>query len=370
MKYVLDISTLDALSSGAKQRFLNLYSELIKLNKKKDFVIIYTKFNEVRKIFNYQNVNFIKNPFSQEKYLKKIISTVFLFFYIRIKFKKIKTIEYFTLPFFKIQNCKTIFTIHDLRRIYFSTFFLNRFFLTLFFKFFLKKADNIVVVSKAVKNEMTRYFNKLKMTVVYNTIDKSFFDKISTKDTNKIKKKYSLPNNFILTVGHLEKRKNFLPLIKAIKILKNDGQNIRLVIIGQNSDESEKIKSLITFLKLKKNIKIYSKLNDFEVACFYKSANLFVFPSIYEGFGIPLLESMASNLPMVLSNTEIFREVTESKYSYFDQYDPLSIANRIKYVLSNKNLQKQMVKYGEKRINFFSLDVQKKKIDYFYNKVI
>ena len=370
MKYVLDISCLDTLSSGAKQRFLSLYSELIKINKKKNFVIIYTTFENVKKIINYPNVIFIKNPLNQDTYLKKMISIIFLFFYIKIKFRKIKTVEYFTLPFFKIKNCKTIFTIHDLRRIYFSSFFLQKFFFIFFFIFYLKRAYNIIVVSKAVKNEMTKYFNKLKISVIYNTINRNLFDKITIKDINKIKAKYNLPNNFILTVGHQEKRKNFLPLINAIKILKNDGQDIKLIIIGQKSDQSEKIKDLITKLRLSSNIKIFSNLNDLEVGCFYKLANLFVFPSIYEGFGIPILESMASNLPMVLSNTEIFREITENKYSYFDQYDPLSIANRIKYVLSDKQIQKKMIDYGKRRIGYFSINTQKKKINHFYNKII
>ena len=370
MKYILDISCLDRLSSGAKQRFLSLYSQLIKSNKKKNFVIIYTTFTDVKKIINYSNVLFVKNPFSQDSYLKKIISIIFLFFYIRIKFKKIKIVEYFTFPFFKIQNCKTLFTIHDLRRIYFSKFFLNKYLLKFFFIIFLNKADNIVVVSKAIKNEMKKYFNKLKITVIYNTIDKNFFTKITIRNINLIKKKYNLPHNFILTVGHQEKRKNFLPLIKAIKILKDDGNNIKLLIVGQESDETEKIKNLITQLKLSSNIRIFSNLKDNEVRCFYKLANLFVFPSIYEGFGIPLLESMASNLPMVLSNTEVFKEITQSRYAYFDQHDPLSIANRIRYVLSNKAIQKSMIKYGSKRIDYFSLNIQKVKINNLYNKMI
>ena len=116
-------------------------------------------------------------------------------------------------------------------------------------------------------------------------------------------------------------------------------------------------------------VKFISNLNDYEVKCFYKLAKLFVFPSIYEGFGIPILESMASKLPIVLSDTKVFREITENKYSYFDQYDPLSIANNIKFVLMNREIQKKMIKYGNRRINYFSLNFQKKKLDSFYNNL-
>ena len=367
MYYILDISTLDKYSSGAKQRFLSIYSNLVKSDFKKKFLIIYTTYDDVKKKFNFPNVKFLKNPISQEHYFKKLISIIYLHFFIIFKIKKIKSIEYFTLPFFKIKKCKTIFTIHDLRKIHFANFFINKLLLKLFFKFFLIKANKIIVVSKSIKLELTKYFENLNITVLYNTIDKNFFKKISNKEIIKIKKKYHIPNKFILAVGHLEKRKNYLNLIKAIKIIKNEDRNIKLIIIGQKADHTDKIFELIEKLNLKNNIKIFSSLNDYEVRCFYKISELFVFPSIYEGFGIPILEAMALNKPMVLSNLDVFREITENNSCYFDPNDPLSIANKIKFVLLNKDLQKKMVTYGKKRILKFTTDKQGTIINKFYN---
>ena len=371
MKYILDVSTLDAYSSGAKQRFLNLYSGLIKTNKNKHFFIIHSSsYAGDKKILNFKNVSFVENPISQENYLIKLISVIYIFFYIRIKFRKISAVEYFTLPFFNTSNCKNIFTIHDLRKVYFSNFIINKIAFKFFFRYFLKKVDKIIVVSKAMKKEMKENFGKLDMSIIYNTIDKKSFKYISKKDIYFIKKKFNLPKKFILTVGHLEKRKNYLRLIKAINILKKTNYNVKLFIIGQKADETNKINALIKKLKLKSDIKVISNLNDFEVKCFYKIANLFVFPSIYEGFGIPILESMASNLPIILSNTDVFREITENQYLYFDQYDPLSIANNIKYILMNKTIQKKMIKYGKKRVNYFSLEAQTKNLNSFYKKLL
>lgn len=369
MKYVLDISCLDTYSSGAKQRVLTLYTELIKANKNNKFLVIYTSFTNIKSIFKFPNVTFKKNPYSQEKYIKKIISIFFLYFFMKLKLKKIDVVEFFTLPFFNIKNSKIIITIHDLRKIYFSKFFINKFLLKFFYRYFLLKTNRIIVVSKAIKNEITKNFGKLNVDVIYNTIDQSFFKIINKDKIFKIKKKYNLPNKFLLTVGHQEKRKNLLRLIKAMHILKINGQNEKLIIIGKKADESDEIERLIKKLKLSSNIKIFSNLNDFEVKCFYRLSKLFIFPSIYEGFGIPLLESMASNLPMILSNTEVFREITQNKYIYFDQYDPLSIADKIQYVLINKKIQKQMINYGKKRIKHFTLGVQKKRIIKFYKKL-
>jgi glycosyltransferase involved in cell wall biosynthesis len=369
MKYVLDISCLDTYASGAKQRFLSLYSELIKNNKNKNFLIIYTSYLDVKKVFNFPNVSFKKNKFSQDNYLKKIISTLYIFFYLTFNSKNLKSVEYFTLPFFKVNNCLTVFTIHDLRRIYFSKSSIKKVAYKLFFKFFLNRASNIIVVSHAIKKEILNYFNKLKVTVIYNTIDLKLFKNISLKEINKVKKKYNLPSKFILSVGHQEKRKNYLRLIKSINILKKNNENINLVIVGQRADETRKINDLINKLKLNSNIKIFTNLNDFEVKCFYKLASLFVFPSTYEGFGIPILESMATNIPMVLSNTDVFREITQNRYIYFDPYDALSIASKIKYVLSDNSLKMRMVNYGKKRIHDFTLESQKKNIVKFYRNL-
>lgn len=369
MNYILDISCLDTYSSGAKQRFLSLYSELIKDNKKKKFIIFYTSFDKIKSILKYPNVNFIKNPINQDNYFKKLLSVLYVFIYIRFKYKNVKSIENFTLPFFNVKNFKSIFTIHDLRKIHFSNFIFTKLAFKIFFKHFLSKSKNIIVVSKSVKNEMFKYFKELNISVIYNTIETDSFKKIRNKEIYQIKKKYKLPDNFILTVGHHEMRKNFLRLIKAIHILKKEHPSIKLILVGQKADETLKIKNLINNLKLSSNIKIFSNLNDFELRCFYRLSKLFVFPSIYEGFGIPILESMASSKPMVLSNLEVFREITENKYVYFDEYDPLSIANKIKYVMKNKKIQKKMVNYGRKRIKYFSIDNQKKNINHFYKRI-
>ena len=370
MSYVLDVSCLDAYSSGAKQRFINLYSELIKLNKKKNFLIIYSKeYQEVKQILDYPNVKFKENPISQENYLIKLFSIIYISAFTLFKIKKVKVIEFFTLPFLRLGQSKNVFTIHDLRKVYFSEFFLNKLAFKFFFSFFLKKVDEIIVVSNAMKAEMQKMFGKLNITTIYNTINVKDFKNVSKKNINSIRYKYKLPKKFILSVGHLEKRKNYLRLIKSIYILKKSNYNVNLIIIGQKADETDNIKKLIKTLKLKSNIKVFSNLDDNEVKCFYKIADLFVFPSLYEGFGIPIIESMAADLPIVLSNSDVFREITENKYSYFDQYDPLSIANKIKFVLGTKDLQKKMILYGRKRVKYFSLNIQKKKLDKFYNNL-
>ena len=188
MKYVLDISCLDEYSSGAKQRFLNFYTELIKSEKKKKFLIIYTTKNNIKQFYKFRNVDFKKNPFAQDNYFKKLISIIYLTFLTKVSLTKINTIEFFTLPFVTLKKSINIITIHDLRKIFFSKFFLNKFFLKFFYKFFLKKTNQVIVVSEAIKEEIQNHFGKMNVSVIYNTIDEKFFSKIKKEEIKKVEK--------------------------------------------------------------------------------------------------------------------------------------------------------------------------------------
>ena len=158
-------------------------------------------------------------------------------------------------------------------------------------------------------------------------------------------------------------------MIRAIKILNGNQQKLNLIIVGQKANETTNISKLIKDLNLSSRVKIFENLSDYELRCFYKLSNLFVFPSIYEGFGIPILESMASDIPLVLSDSEIFREITLNKYIYFDPYDPLSIATKIKYVLSDKNLVNNMISFGKRRVKMFTTANQSKNLIKFYKSI-
>jgi glycosyltransferase involved in cell wall biosynthesis len=129
-------------------------------------------------------------------------------------------------------------------------FFFKKFLLKYFFKFFISKADRIIVVSKAIKKEMIKYFGNLKISVIYNTINLEGYKKITSKDIQKIKKKFNLKSKFVLAVGHLEKRKNYLRLIRSIDILNKDKNDLKLIIIGQKANETIEINKIIKKLQV------------------------------------------------------------------------------------------------------------------------
>ena len=360
--YALDFSCIDSSSSGAKQRIISIYTPIIKNNKNYKFTIIYNDFSDIKEKFKFKNIIFKKNPFNQKNYFLKILSVLYVYFYLQYNNKHFDVIEHFTIPFIRVKYSLNVVTVHDLRKIYFAKFFLYNYLFKLIYRISLNSVDRIVVVSYSIKNELQKYFPNKKIIVSYNVISEKYFHKIEHKELLRIKKKYSLPKKFIISVGHLEKRKNFVNLIKAIKILKIKKINLKLIIIGQKTNQSDLIYKEIINLNLNSNIKIFNNLNDFELRCFYKLADVFIYPSFYEGFGIPILESMASKLPIILSDTAVFREITINKSYYFDPVDPLSIANKIRLVFSSYKIKKELVNFGYKRVKFFNGHIQSKKI--------
>ena len=192
----------------------------------------------------------------------------------------------------------------------------------------------------------------------FNLINKSFFDNISISYKKKIKKKYKLPNRFILNICNPNEENNYLCLVKAIKILKNDNQKIKLIIIIKKKKSFYKIQEIINNFKMNMCIKIISNLNDHEIASFYKLANLFISIDYNKDSIVHIYESMASNLPMLLCNNKKLRELTKNTSIYFDEFDPLSIANKIKFVLLNNQIKKKMINSGKKRVSSVAANVK------------
>ena len=160
----------------------------------------------------------------------------------------------------------------------------------------------------------------------------------------------------MLSVGHFDKRKNYVRLIEAIAKLHSGGNEAKLVIIGNDSGELSSVQKRIESLGLSKHVVILSGLTDFEVRCVYELCTMFVFPSAYEGFGIPILEAMAAKRPMAISDIPVFREITEGRGNYFSHDDPESIATSIDNVLSSTTEGLRLVQYGNDRISDFGFD--------------
>jgi len=245
-----------------------------------------------------------------------------------------------------------IVTIHDLAFLRHPEWFSKKFYL--FYRTLIpkiaKRAKKIVTVSNFSKKEIINLLNipSQKVEVVYNGISREFFLNPSLKR-----------ENFILAVSSLDPRKNFENLILAFKKL--NLKKYKLLIVGSRNKvfSNTKIQKLVKEIS---NIEFTGYVSDEELIRLYQKAKLFVYPSLYEGFGLPPLEAMACGTPVVVSSVASLPEVCGDATYYVNPYDVNDIARGIETVLKDELLQKELIQKGLKRVKLFSWEKSAKKL--------
>lgn len=225
----------------------------------------------------------------------------------------------------------------------------------------MEKATKIIAVSQNTKNDIIKVYphiDPLKIEVIYHG------NSIKVHPNVKV----DLPSNYILFVGVREKYKNFIFFIDSIKdLLKND-PSLHVICAGGGKFKSDEI-SYIASLGLEKQI-LHKTFKENELGTFYKNAKCFVFPSMYEGFGIPVLESMACGCPIVLAKHSSFPEVAGDAGVYFDLNSPADLKSKIQQLLTDKNLRKEYSEKGLKQVEKFTWDKAAEQCFELYKKAI
>lgn len=215
----------------------------------------------------------------------------------------------------------------------------------------LLKADGIVAISEFTRNQLLERFplDEKKVKAIYLGLDYEFHTEVSAEEEEEVRKKFSLPPSFVLFVGAIEPRKNLLKLIEALKIVHEKHQKTLLVIVGREGLDYNNLEKKIGQLELQDWVRMMGYLPDAEVKIFYRLASVFAFPSLCEGFGLPLLESMASGLPVATSKTSALPEVARDAALYFHPEDPEDIADKLILALQDEELRKTLRERGKKR---------------------
>jgi len=206
----------------------------------------------------------------------------------------------------------------------------------------IHKSDFIITGSNYTKNEILSKldFDSSKIKVIYHGINHDIFKKYSN-----IKLDFTLPQKFILSVGSIEPRKNLKNLLKAYNLLDNDiKKDYKLVLVGFKGWQNTEIKEIINANR--QNIYYLGFISDIELAKVYNLASLFLFPSFYEGFGLPILEAFACETPVVCSNTTSLPEVAGDAALYCNPKDISDIKLKIELVLKDEGLQNKMIQKG------------------------
>lgn len=259
------------------------------------------------------------------------------------------------LPVRKPAGVKTVLTVHDLIFMRFPEYYglidVN------IYRWKLKKAcesaDVIVAVSQQTANDVKEFLHvdDSRLRVIYQGCHPSFYKKFSTDD---VRKKYSLPSEYLLYVGTLEKRKNAGLILKALSRLKN---NIPLVLVGKPTKYIADLDAIIRKHNLHDRVKFINNAAFADLPAIYQGASLFVYPSVFEGFGIPIVEAIASGVPVITSNGSCFSEAGGPDCIYVNPSNPEELADAMTMVLDNPGLRTTMVDGSRTYIERFAPSV-------------
>ena len=207
----------------------------------------------------------------------------------------------------------------------------------------------ILTVSEASKRDILHFFNvpPEKIVVVYNAIDEHFCATPSEEQVARVRERYQLDHKFVLYVGNIKPHKNLVRLIEAFsRAAAQRHDDLKLLIIGDEISKLPALRRAVHRHKLHKYVRFLGYVTDDTLAVLYRLASVFVFPSLYEGFGLPPLEAMASGTPVVTSNVSSLPEVTGDAAVLVDPYDVDSIADGMRRVLDDPRLAEEMRRQG------------------------
>jgi glycosyltransferase involved in cell wall biosynthesis len=256
----------------------------------------------------------------------------------------------------KIKSRCTIATIFDFSFILFPEWHPKervRYFKKNFWKN-IEKTNRIITISNYIKKEGIGFgLPKEKLRVIHLGVDQEFFRIYPPQDLRLLKKQYRLPEHFMLFVGSIEPRKNLKNLISAyLSLDKEIRKDIKLVLAGFKGWENGEIMELLK--KVKSDVVYLGYLSIIELGKLYNLATLFVYPSLYEGFGLPPLEAMACGCPVVVSDAASMPEVCGDAAQYVDPHDIDSIAHGIVRVLSDGARRRSLIARGLARSRLFN----------------
>ncbi len=260
-------------------------------------------------------------------------------------------------PFTFSQPFRKVITVHDLTPLLFPNLFkrgdvmLHR----LLLKKTISKADKIITVSYNSQKDIMEYLHvpEEDIEVIYNGKGENF-RQLKSKQVAEFREKYRLPSNFILSVGGLHPIKNIPRLLEAYSLARKGGLEHKLVMVGGAVDRAEEIFQIITNLGLEDHVIFTGVVSDEDLVGLYNAADLFLYPCIYAGFGLPPLEAMACGTPVITSCSSSLPEIVGDAAKLVNPYDPKKLASAINRIITNDETRKTLIKKGLKRSERFN----------------
>lgn len=283
---------------------------------------------------------------------------------------------HFNIPW-RLPGCRySVATIHDLFHIsHVSNLpFIQKKYADLMIRQSLK-SDKIITVSNFTKNEILRNYrvDEEKIVVIHNGIDVSIFNAELDLTSTETLDQFGITKKYLLAVGNVKPHKNLTTLLKAFEALIESGADLQLLLVGKQHGflNSEDLSVVLKTLKHADRIIFTGFVSDYCLSVLYKNASVFVFPSLYEGFGLPPLEAQACGVPVVVSDIEPLREVCVDSAIYFQPLDWVELNDKLTWILQvDSNKKEEIVKVGLENVQKYSWSRSRKQHLEVFNSLI
>jgi len=267
-------------------------------------------------------------------------------------------------------NIKSVVTIHDLIFERFPSQYnpIDVFIYRRKCKHACKHADAVIAISQQTKQDLINIYEiaEEKITVCYQSCDPSYTQTVPENEKEKIRQLYGLPNQYFLTVGSIIERKNLLTLCKAMLVLKEEKINIPLLVIGKGDGYEKKVKQFVQDNDLQDLILFLSDhpvamehpsfKNSSHFPAIYQMAQAMIYPSTFEGFGIPVLEALCSRLPVITSNVSCMPEAGGDAAAYIQPFDEKDLAGKMKLISEDLDVAASMKEKGWQHAQRFTAE--------------
>jgi len=236
------------------------------------------------------------------------------------------------------------------------------------FRFACEKSDMIIATSNQTKQDIMEFYGipDKKINVLYQTCNPKYAIQISDEEKQRVRKANGLPEHYLLSVGTIERRKNTHRILEAVYEHKID---IDIVIVGRKTQYYDEIKAYADTHNLSSRLHVFDRLGNADLPAIYQMADIFIYPSMYEGFGIPILEAFFSGTPVITNSNGSTGEIAGNAAFTINTPHKDNIAEAIKYLLNNEEERKKYIARGYERSKRFDRNLITEELMSFYNRL-
>jgi len=374
MKILIDARVVINQQTGIGNYTYNLIKHLLEIDKKNRYIVLINQeLNKSHSIFNlhqrnliFKRVNIKPVSVQQQLLLRKVL-----------KDEKPNIYHYpnWDIPLF--HGAKSIFTIHDLTyllhdKLYVNLSPLKKLYTWLNIYLGLKKSAKVIVVSENTKRDLINNYqvSEKKIKVIYEACDEMFLSTAKPKQKNPYLNKLKGHPKYFLFVGEKRPHKNLKRIIKAFKLFRENYKGYKFLIVGKKYAQYDEPEKLVRKLKLNEDVKFLENVNNETLIALYRNAEAFVFVSLYEGFGIPILEAMSCGTPVITSNISASNEIASDAAIKVNPYQVEEIAGAMIDIINDKKLRKSKIQKGKTRAQEFRWKKTAKQTLQLYNETI